>query len=113
VSYVPPSPHVTFEDGPCENKTVALTAAQINAGITTCGGATYDLVKIATNQYTGNVRSSTTGGSVEVFAPDIFAGFHDLRHSVTANLWPALNAARRADQAALRVLSRRSKVKGR
>lgn len=110
-----PDYHLVFQDGPCAFTVVTITAADVSRGTIVCKGATYGIQPApggSVNGFVGYVATGTGTGTIQQFAPDLFAGYENLRRSVVTRLRPAVTTALRYDQLALRALSRRPKVKG-
>lgn len=105
--------YILFDDGPCHDQLVPITNTQIARGWTTCGGARYTIVDVGATALVGRVVGGGGPPTLAELAPDLLSGYHDLKRSLARRLWPALNEARKYDLAALRALSRRSKVKRR
>lgn len=105
---------VTFQGGPCNGKVEELTDAQLAPGVTSCGGIQYTIVGTSPGLYTAIPSSSAVQGgtSIQDITADVFAGYHDLQNALGRSLRPALDRARRNDAVALRLLSRRARVKG-
>ena len=104
-----------FTGGPCDGEEHPLSAAEINTGRTSCNGVIYYLAKTnVAGLYTATAAAgSTPGGTFQQYAPDLWAGYQDLKRSIAKRLRPAVTQAQRNNQLALRALARRSKVKGR
>ena len=109
--------HVYLNGGPCDGSTRTLTQQQFNSGSLTCKGTTYlynpDQV-IAGHRYIFDavpVQSGGTGGSSTSTAPQAHQGWNRLRQSINRNLPAALASVNRNQQAALRELGHRRKVR--
>ena len=103
---------VQLKGGPCDGRYIPVTEAQLAVGFTTCGGVVYQFEGVNPGVYIGVPQISGSGGTLQQFAPDLFAGYEHLRRSVVKRLRPAVTTALRYDQLALRALNSRHKVRG-
>lgn len=101
---------VGFQDGPCAGKVESVPDSLAAIGKIQCGGKVYYLTQTGSHTFAASVHEPSTPTNPLSIAPDLFGGWDDLRHSLADRLKPALHAARQNDLAALRSLSRHSRL---
>jgi hypothetical protein len=109
-----------LKGGPCDGKTVSLTAAEADTGEIVCGGHLYRNPETGARHNGAIIFNDTgtapgpggvggvTGGETATHA---HKGWNDIQRSVNRNLPTAVSHMARLNRAALRALPRRRKVR--
>lgn len=104
-----------FTGGPCDGTERNLSTGEVRIGKASCQGVVYTLTRTnVPGLFTATAPASAGGGgTLEQFAPDLWAGWQDLRRSIVKRLRPAVTQAQRNNYLALKAANRALKVKGR
>ena len=93
----------TFRFGPCAGQTKRLSKAEIDSGVTTCGGAPYVIAGTLHGTYTATYQPDPDSTAAANGARSI-SGWQDLANSVGGPFAQSLKRSQTARAAALRRL---------